>query len=210
MKYRYILLMAMVLGAGVPFGHSQEKNIENPLYPLRVGNKWTYRANDDQKVVVHVVKAEDLEMDKKDKDGTPINKVKVKGVTLEISSGGRKLAEQVAVLADGVYRFSSAGKKIDPPLCFLKLPAKKGEIWQFRCMAKDSVMKGSFIEDEAEVTVPAGKFASITSATQDYQVGDQKMTLKYWFARDVGIVKQEVHVGNFNSVLELEKAELNR
>jgi hypothetical protein len=208
MKYFPASLIFLAVAASMSLSDAQEKVAENPLYPLRVGNKWTYRANDDQTIVVRVAKAEELETGEKDKKtGTP---VKAKGVTLEISSGGRTLTEQVAVLPDGVYRFSSAGKKIEPPLCLLKLPPKKGQTWQFMCQVKDTVMKGAFISDEAEVKVPAGTFQAITSATQDYQVGDQKMTLKFWFAPDVGIVQQEVHVGNFDSVLKLEKFEPGR
>jgi hypothetical protein len=53
--------------------------------------------------------------------------------------------------------------------------------------------------------VPAGQFQAKHVWSKDFQLGADKMTLEYWFAEDVGIVKQHVHVSNSDVILELEE-----
>ena len=186
---------------GVVHSYAQEKTFESALYPLQVGATWTYKvteknAKDEQRVTVKVEKMEILEADGK----------KVSVARLEIRSGDRKLSEQVGVLADGVYRFSSADKNITPALCFLKLGVEKGKNWQVDSTTDGAKIKGSFSIGKDMVSVPYfkdQKRETITSACTDLQVGSSKMSVTYWFADKVGVVKQHVVVGNFDQTLEL-------
>lgn len=186
----------------VPSLAAQELISNSPYFPLAVGNQWTYRMG-EQKVVVRVVKHEVIET-KNDKG----EKVKTACALLQAGSGERQLSEHVAVKPDGIYRYTSAGKDVTPPLCFFKLPPRKGESWPCEVSLEGIILKGTFVADEVEVTVPAGKFKCHTSGSAEFLLGgSQKMEIIYWFAPNIGVVKQLVRVGNFDLLLELEKFE---
>jgi hypothetical protein len=192
---RSILVILALLVLATSPGIGQQ---DAGYFPLKVGSKWHYRSG-DEKVIVQVAKAEILEFAKKK------GKEKVPGFTLKITSAGRELTEQVAVIPDdGVYRFSTAGKEIVPPLCILKFPIKKGNSWPIDSLCKDQPIKGNFTCDEADITVPAfkNKFRAVTTSFKG-----PKMSFEYYFAPGFGIVKQRIDVGNFKVVLELEKFE---
>lgn len=195
---RFFLCTLAIFVLAIPTGRGQQKGFE-VYFPLKVGSKWHYRSG-EEKVVVQVAKAETLEIIRDKKKG----KEKVPGFLLKITSAGRDLSEQVAVLEDGVYRFSAAGKEINPPLCILKFPIKKGETWPIDSVCNDMPIKGSFTCDEAEIGVPAfaDKFRAVTTSFKDL-----KMSFEYYFAPGVGMVKQRIEVGSFKVLLELEKYE---
>lgn len=181
---------------------AQDRPTESPFFPLEVGNQWTYRLG-DKKVVVRVAKHEVLEVNTGKGE-----KSKIPCALLQTASDDRSLAEHVVAKADGLYRLTSAGKEIVPPLCFLKLPPKKGESWVAEVNLDGTLLKGTFVVDEAEVTVPAGKYKCISSGSTEFLLGaGQKMELTYWFTPGIGLVKQHVRVGNFDLLLELEKFE---
>jgi hypothetical protein len=195
MSYRRVLPLGLLTLALAVSALPGQGGFE--LMPLRPGAMWTYRAG-DQKVVVRVARAEVFEIQREKKEKAP-------GVTLEIVSGGRTLTEQVAFLNDGVYRLASADKEISPPLCFLKLPIKKGDTWTSEAFTTGTPLKGKFSCDEVNVKVPMGTFKAYTVTCPEFEIGDKKMSLSYWFVPNIGIVKQEVRIGNFEVLLELEK-----
>ena len=203
MKYKLALMVLAAAVLAAPDGRSQES--PSTYYPLKVGSTWTYRAAEDQKVIVKVAKAEQLKI-VKIKGDVKVEE-KVPGVTLEVSSGGRTLREQVAVLPDGVYRFSAANKEVSPPLCILKFPLQKDKTWQVDSMIGDMKVKGTFRIGEAEITVLGKKYKCVTAFLQDEETGTDKIVLEYYFAPNVGIVKQHAHKGNIDSTIELEKYE---
>jgi hypothetical protein len=179
-------------------------------YPLKEGTQWHYRVvptnnkpgkgNDDpaKKVVMRVVLREQVEFMRGDGKTH-----KMLAFRLEGTSEGQ-LVEHIAVSADGVYRI--LGDKIKlPPLRILKLPPANGDTWDVQLAGA----KGTFTMDEAEITVPAQKkpFKTFHVKIEDIVVGAHKMSAEYWFAEDVGIVKQKIKWGTFSQVLELEKFE---
>jgi hypothetical protein len=197
---RFSLCTLALLLLAVPSGRGQQKANES-FYPLKIGSKWHYKSG-EEKVVVQVAKSEVLEREIM-KDNKKV-KEKVAGFTLKIVSGGRELTEQVAVLPDGVYRFSTAGKEITPPLCILKFPIKKPDSWPVDSVCNEVPFKGTFTCDEADISVPAFKntFRAVTTSFKD-----PKMSFEYYFAPEYGIVKQRIEVGNNKVLLELEKFE---
>jgi hypothetical protein len=201
MKVRVFLLASALLALVVVPVAGQDKLGQTPFLPLDIGSQWDYKVG-DQKVSIRVVKHETVEIAAK-KD----EKQKITAARLEVTGGDRKLNELVTVLGDGIYRFSAAGKELNPPLCFLKLPPKPGEKWTYEAMLDGMLLKGEFVTGTATVGVPAGKFQTVTSSCKEFQIGTQKVQLEYWFAPNIGIVKQKVHVGNHDIVLELEKFE---
>ena len=202
--------IALCLAMGTVPGRGQEKKpmlYESPFYPLRVGNEWRYKATigdaPPQKVIITAEQAEPFDykftLPNKQEGSEPIVRYRLK-----IVSGSKELTEHVAVLKDGVYRFTTASKEITPPLRFLKLPLTKGETWTVNSMSENVQLTGTFTCDDANVTVEGKQFQAKHVWAKDFQIGTEKMTLEYWFAEHVGIVKQHVHVGNSDVLLELE------
>lgn len=189
----WLMLAALVVAPALTA--QDEPALGNPYYPLQVGNKWTYKAG-GQKVVIEVMKKESLTR--------PNDKMKkYPGFTLKITSGDKSMTEQVAILNDGVKRFQAAGKVIEPPLLFFKLPLNKGEDWKVESTSDGTLLKGTFRAGEDTVKVPAGSFQAMTVSSTDFQIGGQTMELQYWFAPQVGLVKQTVKTGSLDTTLEL-------
>jgi hypothetical protein len=195
------LLAAAVLSAAAAQPPGAEAVKQTPYLPLQVGNTWTYRLG-EQKVVLKVAKYE-----------------KVGDVTCArvemLVEGMPKSYEMVGVTDDGVYRYAFEGKRIEPPLRFLKLPPKKGETWPVDSALGKSdkgggqTIKGTFKAGEEKVTVPERKDAydTVTAGSDDLDVAGEKMGLTYYFAQNVGMVKQVMDVAGQKVTLELEKFE---
>src|SRR6516162_1760475 len=194
---RFFLCTLALFLLAAPSGRGQQQKDES-FFPLKLGSKWQYKSR-EEKVVVEVAKVEDLEITRDKK------KVKEKLLyTLKITSGGRELTEQVAVLPDGVYRFSVGGKDISPPLCILKFPIKKPDSWPVDSVCNEMPFKGVFTCDEADIKVPAFKdtYKAVRTSFKN-----PRMSFEYYFAPGYGIVMQRIQVGNNKVLLELEKFE---
>jgi hypothetical protein len=206
---RILALMGVLLATGVVSSQAQEKKAviyNDPHYPLAVGNQWRYKAtvNDaaPQQVSITVDQAENHEY-KFTLDKKPDSELVVR-FRLKVVSGSKELTEYVGVLRNGAYRFSTAGKEITPPLCFLKLPVMKGDSWSVHSTSEGALVSGTFKSEEDSVQVPKGTFQAVHVTSQDFQIGAEKMSMDLWFVRDIGLVKQRVAVGNVVSTLELE------
>jgi hypothetical protein len=166
-----------------------------PYYPLQVGDAWTYKTSTG-KFTLKVAKFEKVGNDmcarvEMTGDNTP------------------PTWEHVAVRSDGVYRYSFGDKRPDKPVCFLKLPPKKGETWEVDVKANGESLKGTFKSDEAKgVKVPANTYDDvITSSSEDLDAAGLKISCTFYFAKGVGLIKQVMKVNNQEIVVELEKYE---
>src|SRR5262249_26844258 len=126
--------------------------------------------------------------------------------------GGKVVAsEHVVVRKDGVYRCAVAGQEVKPALCFLRLPAKKGEKWNVDSTIGGERVTGAFEEGEEEVPVAYDKdkkkVKAVTSAAKELIVNNQRMALTYYFAPGVGMVKQVANLAGAVVTLELVKYE---
>ncbi len=189
-----IFVIAALLLAWSPLLSAQEKT--TTYLPLKVGYKWTFKidlggqAVDVSQKVVKVEK----------KDGREV-------ATLETEVGGQTLAEQMASDERGVFRYSFQGVPVDPPIQALKLPFKKGETWEAKFSVQGQEFKSTMkSEAEEEVTVPAGKYKAVIVSSQ-MDLGAQQITVKSWFAPNVGIVKQVFDLGGASGTSELVKFE---
>ena|GEM_PF-494963 len=167
---------------------------DSEYYPLKLGTKWTYLVN-GQKVTVAVAEYEKV-------GGTVCAR-------LETSVNGTVSAtEHVGIKDDGVCRSRYNGSKIDPPLCFLKLPPKDGTKWKVKSKQGTATIKGDFEEGEEKVEVAAGEYKTFTSKSECEVVAGETtitMTITYYFAKGVGMVKQEVESNGATTTLELKK-----
>jgi len=182
--------------AAAPLARAADDAKDSPYYPLKVGTTWTYKVGDDR-IVIKVAKTE--------KVGDEMTAL------LEATNAAKaKLTENVAAKGDGVYRYSAEGKKIDPPVLILKLSPKKGNTWSVNSKVDGQTVAGNFVTNQADITVPAGKYKTFTAESDDLEMGGNKVSVKYYFAKDVGMVKQVVKVGCKEVTLELEKFEAGK
>lgn len=202
-------LLCLVLLAGV--ASAQEvKSYDTPYYPLKVGNRWTYRTDKGHHVVVQVQSGKVLTRSLGVFDGRE-KKEHVAGYVLRISSGDKSEAEVVAVLEDGVYRFEAAGKKLAPPLRLLKLPLNRGDTWKVESKSADAILRGMFLAGEESVKTASGTYPAMTVSARDFQLlhksASEPVDWQAWYARGAGLVRQRFRVGRHESVLDLEKFE---
>jgi hypothetical protein len=174
-------------------GSCQEKTKTSDLYPTAIGTVWRYRTAGNE-ILVRVAKQEKID--------------RANCALVESVMGDKVVAsEHIAVQPDGLYRYTMAGQKADPPIRFLKLPAKKGDVWEVASKLGGQELKVTYETDEEEITVPAGKFRTVVTRTRDFQAAGQKMAAKIWYAKDVGMVKTEMTIAGNKVVIELEKYE---
>jgi hypothetical protein len=199
--------MALLLAMPMAAKAAEDKPVETAYYPLKVGNTWTYKAG-DTKIVVTVKKLEEVNKQSCARvEAANSNKIDlVEHVAVKDGSDGKPA---------GVYRYSAAGKMAKDPVCFLFL-VKKGETlepktdetWQVDTKVGPEELKGSFKSGTVdELKVPAGTYKNVVTVTsQDLKANGQPVSLKYYFAKDVGMIKQVMTVGTAAEVvLELEK-----
>lgn len=165
---------------------------DHPVFPLAKGAQWEYRSG-EQQLTVRVTgyqRAGDLQaamLETLNRDGTRVG------------------TEHVAVKDDGIYRFTLNNNKVDPPVCFLKLPARKGESWKIEARLEGETIRATLRVGEEDVTVPAGRFKAITVSTEDGTVNDTPLRFTTWYAEGVGMVKQVIHLNGSEVRLELTK-----
>lgn len=170
---------------------------DKPDYmPLKLGSKWTYHMKLDGQtyaVTQRVVKLERLG----DHDVA----------SLEMEIGAKILTELYSSSSKGVFAHTCNGVPADPPLPVLQLPFKKGNSWEGSLPLGGQKFKVTFKADEEEVTVPAGKYKTITVQMEGEIMG-QKISARNWFAPNVGMVKQAGELGGNPWTSELVKIEL--
>jgi hypothetical protein len=188
---RYTLLALLVVA--LPLRAESDKD----FFPLKVGTKWTYNVSSGQdKIIVTALKEE--------KVGEQMcTRIEWKLKDMAFSS------EHVAVLKDGIYRLKMDDKKVEPPVCFFKAAAKKGEPWSQDFKLGDSAAKSKCEVSTEDVEVPAGKFEkALVVFGEAIGMGEEVPTrTRAWYARKTGMVKQVIDSGDATVTLELEKME---
>ncbi len=169
---------------------------DDRYYPLKKGSVWEYATAGK----TFQIKLADFEM----VGDTLCAKLE------SILNGNQVASEHVAVKDDGVYRYKYNNIEIKPPLKFLQLPAGPDQKWQVDSKAStpsggELVLKGEFATKAEAIKVPAGDFQTISSASSKFEVMQQKLEMTYFFAPDVGMVKQSVKVDNTAVEVELQK-----
>jgi hypothetical protein len=188
-----LLSVALFALIASPVGlRAQEKT--EPLYPLKVGSKWTYKAPGGQV---------EVRVEKKEKIGDE------EAYKLETSIQGKVSAsEHVVVRDDGVYRVSVNGLKPDAPIKFLARPATKGVKWDVKTKVQGQEVEGTNTIQEVDVTVPKGTYKQATLVDgPNFKIAGLDTSVRCWFVKDIGIVKLEFKLGGQDAVLELESYE---
>jgi hypothetical protein len=195
------LVLVLVLGiAGAAAQTVGEKEKTPDYYPLKPGTKWFYELNTNgQKIKLNnqVAKIETF-------DGKPMALVET------VIEGEVKATEHMSATDKGVFRHKINGIELTPPVCILKYPFKKNETWEIETTvgAEKLTIKAKAVDRE-EVTVPAGKYMAL-KADVDTTVMGQQVSATYWFAPEVGVVKQTMVIQGKDVTLELDKFEAGK
>jgi len=171
-----------------------QEEVTNPLYPLKVGSKWTYKVPGGQVEVICTKKEKICDMET---------------YRLETQSQGKVSAsENVFVTDKGVFRAAVNGLKPESPIMFLNNPATKGSNWPVKTKVQGQDVEGTFTVKEEDVTVPKGKFTGATLIDgSSFKIASLDTSVKAWFVKDIGIVKLEFKLGGQDAVYELENYE---
>lgn len=203
MKWHLRLLpiysIALLLAASFAVAQPDKKAEPQNYYPLQVGNKWEYRvevAGNSAKAVSSITKMEII-------DGTGTSLARLEALV----NNNVVATEHLRVDGKGVFRHRNNNQEINPPICLLKYPAKAGDKWSGDITVGKEKGKYDCETKEENVEVPAGKFKAL-KVTVTLQAKGQNVTTAYWFAKDVGFVKQTVEAGDLHITMELEKFDL--
>ena len=196
-----MLLAALSVMAQESATKETTKEKQPDYYPLKVGTKWHYQvdAGGGQKatVVYRIAKIEKV-------DGKPM------AVLEALVNEEVQATEHVGVESGGVYRYRLKSMELSPPVCLLKYPVKEGSSWETE--TKIGTREITVIGREGgteEVQVPAGKYQAV-SVKIETTVKGNKVSTTYWFAPDVGIVKQSMGIPGRSLNMELVKFEAGK
>jgi len=158
-------------------------------YPLKVGNTWTYRI-DEQRT---------LEM--------KVDKIDAGEATIVTVAAGRQVAKDtIKVQADGIYRTKINDLAITPPIKILALPPTKDATWDINSKVQDKAIVGKMtVKDVKEkLKLKDGKeYECVFVDGPDFKVDGSATKMKIWFAAGKGIVKLTYETNQQEATLEL-------
>ncbi len=174
---------------------AEEKQSSHSYYPLEVGNQWHFQLDAGTgvktKLINRIAEIETI-------DGVELARLET------LTNGNVVATEHLRKTSEGIFRHRYNGAKIVPPICLLKFPVKDKENWESDTKIGKVALKvqSSVTRDAAEV--PAGKYQTLKVKIDADQSG-VKVTSTYWFADQVGIVKQTFNINGTEVIVELEK-----
>ncbi|MCX7666130.1 MAG: DUF3108 domain-containing protein [Gemmataceae bacterium] len=186
----WIGLSAMVWAAPVP------KDVKVPDYfPIQEGGQWTYAQSSFTKAAKVISKNTMVMTLDKVESGKESTRVEMGNV---LGKGAKRLEEFEVKGTDIICRSSSL---IPHDLVIYKKGAKVGDKWEGK-ISYNKTREGkaeSVVEPSEEVTVPAGTYKCVVVShkieveplAKGAAAQKTLITLKFWLADGVGIVKRE-------------------
>lgn len=167
-----------------------------PFYPLQQGSQWHYvmNAKDTKREMTNkVAKLEKI-------DDQQLYRIET------ILDGQIVATEHLSHTDKGLFRNRFNGAVLSPPLLLLRNPIKRGDRWETKTQIGAQELTIGCKVDQDKVETPAGKFNTV-KLTVTTKVDDTDILSDYWFAREVGIVKQEMSIDGEKVTIELQKHE---
>jgi hypothetical protein len=207
-----LALSLLVLGGALTCGADDTKGAAD-YYPLAVGNTWQYKVGTTG-FILKVTKKEKVKTEKGEVECARVEFITTNNKTVSFEHIGVAKVKTDKGEMEGIVRYTFEGKPATPPILFLELPPKDGSTWKVDSKIDGQVLKGTFTSkltnekgEKLEETVPAGKYRVVTVTGKDLDVNGRKMSLTYYFADKVGMVKQVIELEGQKVVIELEKFE---
>jgi hypothetical protein len=169
-------------------------------YPLKEGAKWHFKVQ----VMGNTVKLTNQVAKKETIDGVELFRIETLTETGQVAA-----TEHLRATDEGVFRHRFNGQEIKPPLCLLKNVPRDEVTWNTEIEIGTQKAKVTCKAKKEEVQVPAGKYQTIT-VTIEANVQGMLVTTQYWFAPNVGLVKQSFDLGGTSVLAELEKYEAGK
>ena len=191
----YLFVLAIGLASGTERAAMGQDKAPD-YFPLKAGTKWAYELDQNGKKVKITSQIAKLEK----MDGKSL-------ALLETTINGEVAAtEHLASTEAGVFRHRVNGIELSPPVCLLKYPLKKDDTWETEATIANEQLKikGKVLDNE-EVTVAAGKYKAFRVEVETSAAGMRATTI-FWFAPDVGVVKQTTENAGKTVTAELEKS----
>jgi len=167
-------------------------------YPLQKGNLWHYDVEVDSvpiKMTYVVAKIETIDSERLFRIDTTVD-------------GRVQSTEHLKHSTAGLFRSRFNGIEAEPPVQMLKSPIQIGDSWKARTkIGPQEIVVEAKIEKTEKITVPAGEFEAIQAHVATDVDGIQVVS-DYWFAVDVGIVKQEMVIGDQKIISKLREYKL--
>lgn len=183
--------------AGADKGQENQRNPDKfNYYPVELGNTWHYRVNANgqfSNFSARIAKHETI-------NGEALARLDALNVPF---------TEHLTQTEKGVYRHRFNGSQVSPPLPLLPYPPNVGAKWQGEFTTETEKGKNRYfgeIQKEETVEVPAGKFKTLRVSIKVEQKALVIQTT-YWFAKDVGFVKQSANIMGTTILMELERFE---
>lgn len=185
--------------------------LADPLLPMEPGTTWRYAvadqaggvvANEPRTEVVRIAGTQEFEGKPLLKFETLRDDTLVKTELYEVSDRG------VLCYARGVRGESLV--RVDPPQVLIPPDPKPGAQWETDAIVADTQMHERFTASaEEDVYVPAGRFRALRLHTEETTL--VTIALDRWFARGVGIVKEETTLrGPGGALLQRTRVELQK
>jgi hypothetical protein len=206
MKRLTTLAILIVVSASLPLTRADDKEKAkdkdtatekvgvSPYYPLKVGNAWNYTATGGATLVNKVAAHEKIG--------------DVMCAKIETWQNNAVIAhEHIGVTADGIYRYTLNGAKVDKPILLLKLPPKDGDEWKIETKFGNEAVTGQMKTTKEALKVPAGNYPEAFVAGGKIDAGGQSITAFNSFVKDVGIARIKMEVGGQTIDIELTKFE---
>lgn len=196
------LVLAAWLGLAATPGRTlaQEASVpDSKLYPLAVGSQWDYEINvpnGPKGAITATVQGVD------EVDGVAC------AVLQSTTRGQIAGTELLRGGPEGVKRYSFNGKPVQPPVLFLKDGAKVGDKWTTTVEVSGQELTFTYEVTglDEPVKVPAGEYKATVVRTRFQAPGQDKPTeVTFYYAPEVGPVKNVVAVGDQQVAIELTK-----
>ncbi len=174
-----LLLLVATLGVAQKAGAPAQD-----YFPLKVGDSWTYRNDEDESEFTVKVLGEE-----KQPDGTFVYQVE-RLVGLRLHIWYAKPQGWVLVQREANPEQEGVEVKHEPARQFLKNPLVAGAKWRWsgKGMTGTDVLEINTVEGPQVVTTPAGRFRAMKVVSKVTE-GDAAVTKAYWYAPGVGLVK---------------------
>ena len=195
------LLLAAALPA--PLLAADPPRVGEDLFPLVVGNTWTYRVQpfltqppnyQEERFIIRVVRTE-----------------AVGDQTCFVLEGKLKdrvtATEHVAFTKDGLTRFRADNVDIVPPVTVLKFAATPKTPLTTEFQLGDRRATAKFTQFEPRTFTHQGRPVRATRVEGDLGAGENggRVRSTAWYAPGVGMVRQQIEEGKRTTALELEK-----
>jgi hypothetical protein len=191
---RLVVGAAAIMFGGVLL--AQPKGAPGDYFPTKKDTKWTYKVGDNF-VEVRLTKIEKVNNEDQYLLETVVGKE-------------AKTSEMFTVRPDGVYRTKVKDDKLDPYVKILELPPKKGASWPVNSKLGTQTVKGTLtiVNDKEKLKVMGVEGETVLVEGKDMDIAGAKTTVRIWFDKKYGIVKEEFILQSTDKVtLELTKFE---